>query len=131
MAEFSVNLWEKRKGLAEQANNNWRSGFIVQVQDDGLPWGFDQDPRVWIGMGNTIETWSGLGKRAIIIAPGVVADYPQSMEREFRPSFMSEPEFIKEDEADKLIKWTRRKRWKVGALPSDLYTLGIATPWSI
>ena len=131
MAEIFVCLWDKHwVSNAEHGNNNWREGMVVTIKDDGSPWGRAEDPRVWTGEGNNIGDWQPLGLFAMILAPGVAADYPQAMIPEMRPSLFSEPEFLAPDEADKRRKITRRKRWKVDltdAQRTTLATTGIDT----
>ncbi len=127
MAELFVCLWDKRRSdSAEQSSYNWRNGFVVTIKDDGSPWGRMEDPRVWIAQGNDLADWQPLGRFAIVLAPGVAADYPQAKEVDFRPSLFSEKEFIASDEEDQRVKWTRRRRWKMDT-PPELATDGIGT----
>ena len=129
MAEIFVCLWDKYHAEhAEHSSNNWRNGFVVTIKPNGSPWGRLEDPRVWIAEGNLISDWQPLGRFAMVLAPGVAVDYPQATEREARPSFFSEPEFVMTDEADQRVKWTRRRRWKIDTTGHpELTTDGIST----
>ena len=71
MAELIVQLVDETSPDPVKNLQRYKKGYIVEIKEDGGPWGYMESIEKWVSTGHNIDGWHGL--TGLIKIPGVPA----------------------------------------------------------